>query len=137
MGLPYSDDELKEMIDDEDKKLREGGWCDLTEEITAHQIWWRGAKYVVTGANFIRSIEPFNQELCDALFASCEKAFRSVACPLYWAIQLTEGVSMLPNWLAREIDNDPTFYERFENGKLTSAERKRIEEAQDKEREEE
>jgi hypothetical protein len=75
MGMPYTEKELQKMIIDEDEKIRQGGWSDFTDKVTAHQIWWRDKKYVVTGANFIRSIEPFNQELCDELFASCEKTF--------------------------------------------------------------
>jgi hypothetical protein len=42
------------------------------------------------------------------------KHFSFINGTLYLAIRTTKGVEMLPNWLAREIDKDPTLHNRKE-----------------------
>jgi hypothetical protein len=65
MGLPY-EDKLQEMIEEEDGMFQRE-LPDISP-LSVYHVIFKGVKYTITGAAFIRSIEPFNQELCDLLF---------------------------------------------------------------------
>ena len=74
MGLPY-EDELREMIEEEeelwhpDVTVLDG----LPHGIRSYHVVFKGKKHTISGGGFIRSIEPFNQELCDLLFQAQDK----------------------------------------------------------------
>ena len=79
MGLPY-EDKLQEMIQSEDEDIRD--WHlrkiipDMPEvhpPVRTYHVVFKGEKYTITGCCFIRSIEPFNQELCDLLIQASTK----------------------------------------------------------------
>jgi hypothetical protein len=65
MGLPY-ENELQKMIAEENESFQREV-CDMIP-LSTHHVIFKGEKYTIAGAAFIRSIEPFNQELCDLLF---------------------------------------------------------------------
>ena len=74
MGLPYSDDELRELIEEEDACfLPDVIVLDGPAPIRSFHVIFKGNKYTIVGSGFIRSIEPFNQELCDLLFQARDK----------------------------------------------------------------
>lgn len=74
MGLPY-EDKLQEMIEEEDAYFQPGVIVfDGPFPVRSHYVIFKGKKYTITGSGFIRSIEPFNQELCDLLFQALDVA---------------------------------------------------------------
>ena len=74
MGLPY-EDELQEMIEEEDAYFQPGiEVMDGPSPVRSHHVIFKGKKYTITGSGFIRSIEPFHQELCDLLFQALDVA---------------------------------------------------------------
>ena len=95
MGLPY-EEKLREMIEQEDDSLRKA--MPDTVPVYTVRVVFKGKEYMITGGSFIRSIEPFDQELCDLIFQIRKKAEYAER------VVIGGGFSLLIDWAMFELN---------------------------------
>jgi hypothetical protein len=70
MPTPFETEKFKKRVASEDEFIRLGA-CDQSSVHTIDFLW-KGKKYTLTAANFIRNLEPFDQEIYDKLYNAWE-----------------------------------------------------------------